>query len=73
MMIKKPRVNVTFDEKTVAHLTSLARQENKSISGLTKELVIEALEIREDIALSDIAHKRDVIHEKRVNHKDAWK
>lgn len=73
MTAKKPRINVTFDKKIVVFLTSLAKQENKSISSLTKDLVMEALERREDRELSNIAVKRDVAQAKRINHDDAWK
>jgi len=51
----------------------LAKQEHTSLSNLAKELVLEALERREDKALSAIAETRDTKKAKRIKHEDAWK
>ena len=40
---------------------------------LQKIKMIEALERREDMVLSDIAKARDVVKAKKVKHTDAWK
>lgn len=72
MPTKNPRINITLEEATAGLLASLAEHEHKSISGLAKELLIEALERREDIALSAIAKIRDLQKAKRVTHNDAW-
>lgn len=72
MPTNNPRINVTFQMVTAVLLAQLAKQESKSVSALTKELILEALEHREDIALSAIAKIRDVENVKRVSHKDAW-
>ena len=73
MPTKNPRINITLEKSIAGLLTNLAEQEHKSVSNLAKELVLEALERREDIALSAIAEIRDVIKVKRVKHDDAWK
>ncbi len=73
MPTKNPRLNITFEPKTVIILSSLAKQEHKSLSSLAKELVLEALERREDMALSAIASVRDTPHAKTIKHDDAWK
>ena len=73
MPTRNPRVNVTFEESTVEFLTDLAKQEDKSVSSLVKELILEALERREDVALSAIAEIRDAQHTKKIKHEDAWK
>jgi hypothetical protein len=62
-----------LEESTAGLLASLAEHEHKSISSLAKELVLEALERREDMTLSAIAEIRDTINAKRVKHDDAWK
>lgn len=54
-------------------LSHLAEHEHKSVSSLAKELIIEALERREDMVLSAIAEIRDVKNAKRIKHDDAWK
>lgn len=73
MPTKHPRINITLEKQLAALLEEIAEQENVSISSLTKELILEALERREDLALSDIAKIRDTDNAKKVKHKDAWK
>ncbi len=73
MPTKNPRVNITFEPSTVAILLSLAKQEHMSLSNLTKELVLEALDRREDRVLSAIAEARDCKSVKTISHDDAWK
>jgi len=73
MPTKNPRINFTLEESTAGFLSSLAKQEHKSVSSLAKELVLEALERREDIELSAIAKIRDTPKAKKVKHTDAWK
>jgi hypothetical protein len=73
MPTKNPRINITLEESTAGLLASLAEHEHKSISSLTKELVLEALERREDMALSALAELRDKPKAKKVKHDDAWK
>lgn len=72
MPTKNPRVNITFEETTAGLLAELAKQEHKSVSSLAKELILEALERREDMALSAIAKIRDEKSARRISHKDAW-
>jgi len=73
MPTSNPRFNVTFEPKLRDQISSLAEHEHKSASKLIKDLVIEALEKREDIYLSDIAESRDKKGKKTISHKDAWK
>jgi hypothetical protein len=73
MATKNPRINVVFEEDTVNLLTSLAKQEHKTISHFIQELVFEALSRREDMVLSAIAELRDTPHAKTIDHEDAWK
>ena len=77
MSTKNPRLNITVGEAEVSILASLAKQQNKSISLIARELILEALERHEDIALSDLSEAREKEakkkSEKRVSHKDAWK
>lgn len=73
MPTKNPRVNITFDPAIMTIVTSLAKQEHKSVASLAKELVIEALERREDKVLSALAEAREAASAKKVKHDDAWK
>lgn len=49
------------------------QQEHKSVSGLAKELILEALDRREDRVLAALAEVRDSRSSKKVTHDDAWK
>ncbi len=73
MPTKNPRINITFEELTAKMLADLAQKERKSISSLAKELIIEALERREDVVLSRLAEVRDTINTKRLSHDEVWK
>jgi predicted DNA-binding protein len=73
MPTKNPRVNITLEPATAAILTSLSEREHKSTSRLAKELILEALERREDMVLSAIAESRDVEGQKTIKHDYAWK
>lgn len=72
MPTKNPRINITFEAATAGLLFSIAEHEHKSVSGLAKELILEALDRREDMVLSALAEVRDHRESKRVSHKDAW-
>jgi len=71
--MKNPQINITFEEDTVNLLGSLAKQEEKTVSDLVKELILEALSRREDMVLSAIAESRDTQNAKKISHEDAWK
>ena len=71
--MKNPRINITFEQETVNLLGFLAKQEEKTISNLVKELILEALSRREDMVLSSIAESRDIKNAKKIDHEDAWK
>ena len=73
MPTKNPRINITLEASLSGLLAELAAQEEISVSSLAKELVLEALERREDIALSALAKIRDTDKSKRVKHDNAWK
>jgi predicted DNA-binding protein len=68
-----PRLNITFDPEKTAILMELAKKNHRSVSAIAKELILEALERREDIALSVLAEKRDSPRRKKIRHQDAWK
>lgn len=73
MGTKKPRINVTLDPREEKFLAMLAEKEDKSISLLMRELMLEALERREDIALSMLADMRIERKEEKIAHEDVWK
>ena len=73
MPTKHPRINVTFEEKSAQLLSFLAEQEHKSLSAIVRELALEALELREDLHLSELANKLDKSNTKIYSHEEAWK
>ena len=72
MPTRNPRINVTFEENTIKFLSSLAKQEHKSLSSVVKELALESLERREDKSLSEMASELDQPNVKTHSHSDAW-
>jgi hypothetical protein len=75
MVAKKTRVTMTVDASVLDVLNYLSKKEQKSISRVTGELVLEALEEREDILVSEIAEDAEYRSgdKETVFHKEAWK
>jgi predicted DNA-binding protein len=75
MTSKNPRINVTFKEETAGILANLAKQENKSIASIVRDLALEALERKEDLYLSELASKieADNLNKETFTHNQAWK
>jgi predicted DNA-binding protein len=73
MTTKNPRINITLEETTANILNDLASREHKSVASVARELIAEALELREDIYLSALADARLSENNKPLNHEDVWK
>lgn len=73
MPTKKPRLNVVLSSAVFKALTEIAENEDKSLSVVAQELIIEALDRHEDLLLSGIAMKRDKESKRTVSHDKAWK
>jgi len=69
--MSNPRVNITLEPNIVDALNYLSKQTNRSISSISKDLIIESLERIEDLELSKIANLRD--KEITISHDEAWK
>ena len=63
-------INVNLEPKLLDILNMVADKKHCSISSLSRELIIEALERREDLALCQIADLRD--NEPDTDHDNAW-
>lgn len=74
MATKKPRVNVMLDKDTYNTVKDLSESEDMSISSSIRDLIKEALELREDIALSKFAEEREETFDrsKAFSHKEVW-
>ena len=59
MPTRNPRINVVLEEPLYATIERLAKRDKVSLSLKVRDLVIEALEVEEDIALSILAEERD--------------
>jgi len=74
MPAKNPRVNVVLEKPLYSVLHGLAEDEGISMSMLMRDLVKEALELREDQALADFAEQREdnFDRSKALSHEEAW-
>lgn len=73
MPTKNPRLNVVLSSETYEIIEKIAKEEDKSLSVVAKELMEDALEKHEDLLLSEMAMKREAKSKKTVSHDDAWK
>lgn len=75
MPTKNPRINVVLDPEIYTILNKLAQNQGISLSLFSRDLIKEALEIREDIHWQKQAQKRETTlsHRKTLSHKDVWK
>ena len=74
MPTQNPRVNVVLDNSLYQNVRLLAKKDNVSLSAKVRDLLKEALEIKEDIALSAFAEKREKSwnDSKALTHDDVW-
>ena len=63
-------LKVAVDKSTTAVLVALAQKENKPVAHVAEELILEAIEYREDKALSVVGEHRDrdSVKSKKVKH-----
>ena len=74
MPVKNPRINVVLEKPLYATIERLATREGISLSLKVRDLVKEALEIEEDVALSAFAEKRErtFSRAKALKHNEVW-
>ena len=72
MPTDQPRIQVTLDTAINAQLSALAAEQSCSRSSLAADLIREALELREDYALSKLADARLKKTKKWLSHHDVW-
>lgn len=73
MPTTKQRINITVDGDTGSILKTLAKRDSLSVSAKVLELLEDALELEEDMALATIADSRSKGKVKYVSHEQAWK
>ncbi len=74
MPAKNPRVSVVLEKPLYKSIEYLARREGVSISSKMRDLVKEAVELEEDIALSTFAEQREQTFKeaKALAHEQIW-
>jgi len=74
MPTKNPRINVVLEKPLYDNIEQLAARDGVSLSLKVRDLVKEALEIKEDVELSKIAEKREKSFRKSraLKHKEVW-
>jgi predicted DNA-binding protein len=73
MSTKHPRLNVTLSSEALGFIAMLADKEEKSLSMIARDLIEEALELREDLDFSKLAAEIDRPDTVWISHEDAWK
>ncbi len=74
MPTKNPRINVVLERPLYNIVGRLAERDGVSLSLKVRDLVKEALEIEEDIALSKLAEIREKTfsRKKALKHDEVW-
>ena len=74
MPAKNPRINVVLEKPLYNALHDLAEEQGLSLSMLMRDLVKEALELREDRALAEFAAEREegFDRSKALTHEEVW-
>jgi metal-responsive CopG/Arc/MetJ family transcriptional regulator len=74
MPARNPRVNVVLEKPLFDAVGHLAEEEGVSLSTVVRDLVKEAIEIREDVNLGRVAETRarTLRRSRALSHKDVW-
>lgn len=74
MPARNPRVNVVLEKPLYEAIGHLAKEGGVSLSTAVRDLVREAIEIREDIDLARFAETREksLRRPHALTHKDVW-
>jgi transcriptional antiterminator Rof (Rho-off) len=75
MPAKNPRVNVVLERPLYDALGRLARREGASLSAKARDLLRDALETQEDLALARIAEERERTLDRStaLTHDEVWR
>ncbi|MBM4135695.1 MAG: toxin-antitoxin system, antitoxin component [Nitrospira sp.] len=74
MPTKNPRVNVVLETPLYNSVEHLAKRDGVSLSLKVRDLIKEALEMEEDVALAVLAEKRERTFSKTksLKHDEVW-
>ncbi len=75
MPTKNPRVNIVVEPLLYSVMHDLATNEGVSMSTLARDLIREAINLREDVALAAFADTRMKSFDRKaaLAHEDVWK
>ncbi len=74
MPAKNPRINVVVERPLYAIIHDMAEDSGMSMAMVVRDLIKEALELKEDAALAAFANERmkSFDREKALSHDEAW-
>ena len=74
MPIENPRIHIVVEYSLYGMMHDIAQAEGLSLSALACNLIREALELREDVALSALTEVREKTfsRKKSLSHKQVW-
>ena len=74
MPTKNPRINVVLETPLYNSVEHLAKRDGVSLSLKVRDLIREALEMEEDVALAVLAEKRERTFSKTksLKHNEVW-
>ena len=74
MPTKNPRINVVLDRSLYNTVHELAQNQGISMSLVMRDLVKEAVELREDLALATLAESREKSFDPAIalSHDEVW-
>jgi hypothetical protein len=74
MPTKNPRVNIVVEPPLYKVIHDLAISEGVSMSTIARDLIREAIDLREDVALADFAETRMKTFDRKaaLSHEDVW-
>jgi hypothetical protein len=75
MPTKNPRVNIVVEPRLYNVMHDLATSRGVSMSSIARDLILEAINLREDVALAALADTRMNIFDRKkaLSHEDVWK
>lgn len=75
MPARNPRINVVVEKPLYSAINEISKREGVSMAMVVRDLVKEAIEVREDRALARFAEKREetLVKSRALDHKDIWK
>ncbi|HSO67686.1 MAG TPA: antitoxin, RHH family protein [Desulfatirhabdiaceae bacterium] len=74
MPAKNPRVNIVIDRQAYNAMLAIASAQEVPLAMVARDLIKDALELREDAVLADFAETRERSFDpdNALTHKDVW-